>query len=194
MRLDPTDWAFLSYERAHPEVTAQIGQVMLFDGEPPTLAELTSHVGQRLHLLPRLLRRPPTARPWLRRPSFGPVADLDLGHHIRETRAGTGLQAALDTILGGTLDHGRPLWELWLIHGYAPGEFALFYKVHHAVHDGVSLNDVTRALLGGQAPARQPPGPLPGSRRLALTARGLASVAVGFARRARRLPLNRPLS
>ena len=39
---------------------------------------------------------------------------------------------------GTLLDRHRPLWEFHLIEGLADGRFARYYKVHHALVDGIN--------------------------------------------------------
>ena len=50
-------------------------------------------------------------------------------------------------IFARPLDRSRPLWELYLIHGLPSGRVALLTKIHHAVVDGVSGNEILGVLL-----------------------------------------------
>ncbi len=76
--------------------------------------------------------------------------ELDLDHHFRHTAlphpGGERELGVLISELHSTpLDLSRPLWELHLIEGLAPGRFALYLKIHHSLIDGIS---VMRLLMG----------------------------------------------
>ena len=64
------------------------------------------------------------------------------------------------------LDRGRALWELWLVEGLDDGSFALIFKTHHALVDGLAGVEVARAVLdawrGAAAPRAPPAAPAPG--------------------------------
>jgi len=69
--------------------------------------------------------------------------DIDLEHHVRHSalpRPGRVRELlALSSRLHSTLlDRQRPLWEMHLIEGLRDGRFAVYFKLHHAVMDGVS--------------------------------------------------------
>jgi diacylglycerol O-acyltransferase / wax synthase len=155
-RLTSIDAAFL-----HSEGTAShmhIGAVLIFDGPPPEFDEYLNHVRGRLHRVPRYrhkLATPPleTGRPlWVDDPSF------NLEYHVRHTglpSPGTEdqlLQLAA-RIASQQLDRTKPLWESWLVEGLAPvlpsepERFALIFKTHHSLVDGVSGVDLATVLL-----------------------------------------------
>jgi diacylglycerol O-acyltransferase len=69
--------------------------------------------------------------------------DIDLEHHVRHSalpRPGRirELLALASRLHSTLLDRQRPLWEMHLIEGLRDGRFALYFKVHHALMDGVS--------------------------------------------------------
>jgi diacylglycerol O-acyltransferase / wax synthase len=45
------------------------------------------------------------------------------------------------------LDRARPLWELYLIQGYGDSYVAMLTKIHHALIDGMSGNEIMGLLL-----------------------------------------------
>jgi WS/DGAT/MGAT family acyltransferase len=68
---------------------------------------------------------------------------IDLEHHVRHSalpRPGRVRELlALTSRLHSTLlDRSRPLWEMHLIEGLNDNRFAVYFKLHHAVMDGVS--------------------------------------------------------
>jgi diacylglycerol O-acyltransferase len=117
--------------------------------------------------------------------------DIDLEHHVRHSalpRPGRIRELlALSSRLHSTLlDRQRPLWEMHLIEGLRDGRFAVYFKLHHAVMDGVSGlrlmqkvlsdNPEDRTLMAPYMPYETPRAPHE-SGGLSLTA--LPGVALG---------------
>lgn len=138
-----------------------IGGVLIFDGPPPAFEDYLNHVRGRLHLVPRYRQRlttPPleTGRPlWTDDPSF------NLEYHVRHSALpspGTEEQLFQLTsrIVSQQLDRAKPLWESWLVEGLEHDRFALIFKTHHALVDGVSGVDLATVLLDLQ-PTPSPP-------------------------------------
>jgi WS/DGAT/MGAT family acyltransferase len=78
--------------------------------------------------------------------------DIDIDYHLRYTTlpAPGGLRELLalgDELHTPPLDRHKPLWECHLIDGLNDGRFALFYKVHHALMDGMSWANQMHAAL-----------------------------------------------
>lgn len=74
--------------------------------------------------------------------------DFDLSHHLHHLelpppRGRHELEALVASYLTVPLDRSRPLWELYVLDGYYGGT-ALFFRMHHAIADGIAL---TRVLL-----------------------------------------------
>ncbi len=159
-RLTSTDASFLHQEG--PTSHMHIGGVLIFEGPPPSFAEYVEHVRSRLHLVPRYRQKlavPPLemGRPlWVDDPSF------NLEYHVRHSALpppGTEEQLLRMTarIASQQLDRSRPLWESWLVEGLSEDGFALIFKTHHSLVDGVSGVDLATVLFDlGRAPA---PGP-----------------------------------
>ncbi|MBV9872216.1 MAG: wax ester/triacylglycerol synthase family O-acyltransferase [Frankiaceae bacterium] len=78
--------------------------------------------------------------------------DIDLEHHVRHSalpRPGRirELLALASRLHSTLLDRQRPLWEMHLIEGLNDDRFAVYFKVHHAMLDGVSGLRLMQAVL-----------------------------------------------
>ncbi|NMN93908.1 WS/DGAT/MGAT family O-acyltransferase [Antrihabitans stalactiti] len=94
----------------------------------PTFTYTLAH-----HLPPLLLG------PWLQ---LDPTA-VDLDYHFRHSalpRPGSQreLGILISRLHSRPLDPSRPMWEQHIIEGLEDGRFALYFKVHHALMDGVA--------------------------------------------------------
>ena len=149
-RLTSTDASFLHQEGRSSHM--HIGGVLIFEGPPPEFADYLDHVRSRLHLVPRYRQKlviPPleSGRPlWVDDPSF------NLEYHVRHSALpAPGGEAQLFRLAGRIasqqLDRSRPLWESWMIEGLEDERFALIFKTHHSLVDGVSGVDLATVLF-----------------------------------------------
>ncbi len=159
-RLTSIDASFLHQEG--PTSHMHIGGVLVFEGPPPEFEDYLDHVRGRLHLVPRYrqkLATPPleTGRPlWVDDPNF------NLDYHVRHAALpspGTEEQLFLLTsrIASQQLDRSKPLWESWLVEGLEDDRFALIFKTHHSLVDGVSGVDLATVLFDVEPRAPAPP-------------------------------------
>ncbi len=181
-RLTSIDASFLAQEGAASHM--HIGGLLLFEGPPPAFEDYLNHVRGRLHLVPRYrqkLATPPleTGRPlWVDDPSF------NLEYHIRHAALpAPGTEEQLfrlaARIASQQLDRAKPLWESWLVEGLEGDRFALLFKTHHSLVDGVSGVDLATVLFDlSPNPAPAPtdlepwqPHPEPSAAELALAGR-----------------------
>lgn len=78
-------------------------------------------------------------------PSWGPAESVDLAEHVffHSLKRGANDREALYALVARlhepVLDRSRPLWELHVIAGLWDRQFAVYYKMHHAVADGITM-------------------------------------------------------
>ncbi len=187
-RLTAVDASFLHQEDATSHM--HIGAITIFEGPPPPFTAVLEHIRARLRHVPRYRQKlayPPfeSGRPlWIDDPTF------NLEYHLRHSALpapGTEqqLQRLAARIVSQQLDRSKPLWECWFVEGLEDGRFALIFKTHHALVDGVSGVDLATVLFDLEAnPAQQlsadpwQPRPEPSSTEL------LAAGITGFAKTA----------
>ena len=181
-RLSALDAEFLHLEDG--SVHMAIAGACVFDRPGPAAsAELEALVASKLHLIPRYRQRVRTVPFELGRPVWVDDPEFDLGYHVRHTALpAPGDDADFCRLMGRLmsqdLDRDRPLWEAWLVEGLAGGRWALVFKVHHCMVDGIAGVGLLTALLdlapgrpAGRRPsrgsrARSRPGARQGARRL----------------------------
>jgi diacylglycerol O-acyltransferase len=117
-----------------------------------TLADIEALIAERLPLLPPLRWRLQEVPLGLDYPYWADDIDFDLDFHVRELALpapGSDAQLAeqVARITSRPLDRGRPLWELYLIHGLEAGHTAMLTKIHHALIDGMSGAEIMGLLL-----------------------------------------------
>lgn len=149
-RLTSFDASFLANERDSAHMA--IGAMLVCDGSPPSAEDFLAHIRGRVHRLPRLRQRllfPPfgLGTPfWVDHPGF------DIHRHLRRVALpapGTEaqLRALVGELLAPPLDRAKPLWELTLVEGLEGDRFAIVYKTHHAMADGISAVDIGMLLF-----------------------------------------------
>lgn len=164
--MSPADSLFLLAEsRAHP---MHVGGLQLF--QPPDGAtamdvrQLYDHAiasAEPSALFRKRARRSlSSGGQW----AWAPDAEFDLEHHVRRNALpapGRVLELlALCSRLHGTLlDRHRPLWEMHLIEGLDDGRYAVYFKVHHAMVDGVAALRLMRKQLTEDPDVRGLPAP-----------------------------------
>src|SRR5579862_170032 len=195
-RLSALDAAFLHLES--PGSPLHFGAVAICDGPPPPAHELVALIEERIGRVARYrhrLGRSPLdhGRPrWVEDPAFRVEAHV---HHTALAAPGgrAELFELVARVFATPLDRRRALWELWLVEGLDDGSFALLFKTHHALVDGLAGVEVARAVLDGGGPgavavAPTPPAPaglfgrtvrdgVDGARAALSLARGAASWA-----------------
>jgi diacylglycerol O-acyltransferase / wax synthase len=78
-------------------------------------------------------------------PSWATAESVDLSQHVffHKMKAGANDREALYALAARlhepVLDRSRPLWEVHVIAGLWDRQFAIYYKMHHAVADGITM-------------------------------------------------------
>src|SRR3954471_23677938 len=206
-QLTSLDAQFLAVESSR--TYGHVGSLCVYDpstapGGALTITDICRMVSERLHLLPPFRWRLVNVPLGLDLPYWVEDPDFDLDFHIRESAIpppgdDRQLTETISRIFARPLDRSRPLWELYLIHGLPEGRVALLTKVHHAVVDGVSGNEILSVLLdpspeGKEIPPR-PAGDAVGERRpsdLEMLARGAAGLPRQPLRALKALPTTLP--
>jgi diacylglycerol O-acyltransferase len=164
--MPPTSSMFLLAEtREHP---MHVGGLQLF--QPPDGADaldvraMFDEAMTSPQVAPLFRKRARRSVTSLGQWGWEPDQAFDLEHHVRRSalpQPGRVLELlALCSRLHSTLlDRHRPLWELHLIEGLADGRYATYFKVHHAMVDGVSALRLLSRMLSVDPDERDMPAP-----------------------------------
>ncbi|WP_395575803.1 wax ester/triacylglycerol synthase domain-containing protein [Streptomyces sp. BK79] len=173
LRPNPMDLTMHDMAQAHPSVSQTIGVILHLEGTAPDLSELRAHVGSHLQREPRLthyLKGPGLKARW----HHDPTPDLD--HRVREQHLPSGdqhLETALTGLIAHPLPEEGPLWDIWLLAGYAPGRYAICLRAHHSTQDGMGLLGTLTALFGTAPAPSTHPAPRAGAGAYLGTVRGM---------------------
>ncbi|CAM5350049.1 Diacylglycerol O-acyltransferase OS=Streptomyces tendae OX=1932 GN=GUR47_03700 PE=3 SV=1 [Streptomyces tendae] len=190
--LAPLDLAFWNIESAeHP---MHLGALGVFEADSPTAgAHAADLLAARAPAVPGLRMRirdtwqAPTA---LRRPlAFGgatrePDPRFDPLDHVRLHAPTADFHARAGRLMERPLERGRPPWEAHVLPGADSGSFAVLFKFHHALADGLRALTLAAGVLDPMdlpaprpRPERPPHGLVPDVRALPDRLRGLLSDA-----------------
>ncbi|MGC9538996.1 wax ester/triacylglycerol synthase family O-acyltransferase [Streptomyces sp. UG1] len=189
--LAPLDLAFWNIESAeHP---MHLGALGVFAAHSPTAgAHAADLLAARAAAVPGLRMRIRDAwqpRALLQPLSFGgatrePAPDFDPLDHVRLHAPTADFQAVAGRLMERPLERGRPPWEAHVLPGEDGVSFAVLFKFHHALADGLRALTLAAAVLDPMdLPARKarPEEParsrLPDVRRLPGLVRGALSDA-----------------
>jgi WS/DGAT/MGAT family acyltransferase len=140
-RLSALDAEFLHLEDGIEHM--HIAGACVFDDPPPAIDDIAAVIACKLHLIPRYRQRVRSVPFELGRPVWVDDPHFDLLYHVRHTALpAPGDDAAFCRLMGRImsqpLDRDRPLWEAWLVQGLEGGHWALVFKVHHCMLDGIA--------------------------------------------------------
>ena len=191
-RLKTLDAEFLHIEDGISHMHIAGGCV--FGDPPPTEDELIGLIAGKLHQIPRYRQRVRTVPFELGRPVWADDPHFDIHYHVRRTALpAPGGAAEFDALMGRLmsqpLDRNRPLWESWLVEGLEDDRWALVFKVHHCMVDGIAGVRLLEVLLdiSPVTPVPEPepwsPAPEPRGAELVLNAwSGLTADTIATAR------------
>lgn len=128
-----------------------VGAVLEFVGRAPAIARVRQRLAEVIGEAARLRQVPVASRTGVLQPKWAD-AEPDLDYHVtRETSDDLG--ASVSDIMCRPMPVDRPLWDLTLVTGYAPREWALVWRIHHSVADGEGVT-----MLVGRTLDMQPDG------------------------------------
>ncbi|MFF7450240.1 MULTISPECIES: wax ester/triacylglycerol synthase family O-acyltransferase [unclassified Streptomyces] len=181
--LAPLDLAFWNIES--PRHPMHLGALGVFSAHSPAAgAHAADLLAARAAAVPGLRMR---IRDVWQPLAFGgatrePAPDFDPLDHVRLHPATADFHAVAGRLMERPLERGRPPWEAHVLPGEDGGSFAVLFKFHHALADGLRALTLAAAILDPlDLPARPPrpeapaKGLLPDVRKLPDLVRGAVS-------------------
>lgn len=144
--LAPLDLAFWNIESdRHP---MHLGALGIFAADAPDAARRAAGLlAARATAVPGLRMRIRDA--WL--PVGGavrtPAAGFDAAHHIQLARVARDFHSAAGALMERPLDRARPPWEAHVLPGEDGMSFAVLFKFHHALADGLRALTLAAGLM-----------------------------------------------
>ncbi|WP_375499152.1 wax ester/triacylglycerol synthase family O-acyltransferase [uncultured Jatrophihabitans sp.] len=164
--MSPTSSMFLMAEtRENP---MHVASLQLF--QPPegsTALDVRAQFEQAIELdqvAPLFQKRPKRSLTSLGQWGWAPDDAFDLEHHVRRSALPQpgkirDLLVLCSRLHSTLLDRHRPLWEMHLIEGLEDGRYAIYFKVHHSLLDGVSAMRMISKTLSTDPDERDMPPP-----------------------------------
>ncbi|NGO48589.1 wax ester/triacylglycerol synthase domain-containing protein [Streptomyces ureilyticus] len=132
------------------------GYLLLFRGATPPLERVRDHVAATALRVPAWAYRIAERHGRL---VWEAATAPDPRGHVHELRVAPGpdpIGRMVEALLRLPFPEGAPDWGLWLVHGWAPDAYALCYRVHHALQDGMGGATAVGALFGPGLDRRLP--------------------------------------
>ncbi len=159
-QVDSEDANFLFLEKA--ESPTHISLLYLYDqselgDEPVRFKHIRQHISNRLNAAPVFYQKIQRTPADIDYPYWVDDERFDLDFHVRHLalpRPGDWRQFCIQVsrLHSRPLDMSRPLWELYVIEGldnvegFAPGSFAIYFKVHHCAMDEFTAQELFQSL------------------------------------------------
>ena len=152
VRLAGEDLTFWWYDS--PVQPTTMAMLMVLDRRPDA-RRLRRAFDRAIAAVPRLAQRVRDAPLDLTLPHWERDPTFDLDYHVRRhALSGRGdleeLFREIAPAYETPFDRSRPLWEARVYEGIEGGRSALFFKLHHAVADGVGGNAIFAALTDAE--------------------------------------------
>ncbi|MDI3403926.1 wax ester/triacylglycerol synthase family O-acyltransferase [Streptomyces cavernicola] len=159
--LAPLDLAFWNIESdRHP---MHLGALGVFAADSPEAARHAADLlAARCAAVPGLRMRIRDALLPVGGAVRAPDADFDPAHHVRLAAVARDFQEAAGELMQRPLDRARPPWEVHVLPGVDGTSFAVLFKFHHALADGLRALMLAAGLmdpLPDSPPSRKPPKP-----------------------------------
>ncbi|MEH0515835.1 wax ester/triacylglycerol synthase family O-acyltransferase [Streptomyces sp. B21-079] len=165
--LAPLDLAFWNLESAeHP---MHLGALGVFSAHSPAAgAHAADLLADRASRVPGLRMR---IRDVWQPLAFGGAVreaapDFDPRHHVRLHAPAADFQTAAGRLMERPLERGRPPWEAHVLPGADGASFAVLFKFHHALADGLRALTLAAAVLDPMDLPERRPRPAEPARRL----------------------------
>jgi WS/DGAT/MGAT family acyltransferase len=163
--MSPLD-AFFFYTEEDGRNHMHVGGFALVDGTAPSVEEVAKALAPKIARIPRYTQLARPAPLHFNRPEWVPAPDFDITEHVSAVRAPEpghdGLRRAVGDLISYQLDRSRPLWEVQVIDGISDRQFAIAWKIHHSMVDGVSGTELLTILFDDSpegGPRTIPPPP-----------------------------------
>ncbi|MGW8781646.1 wax ester/triacylglycerol synthase family O-acyltransferase [Streptomyces sp. NPDC055796] len=168
--LSPLDLAFWRIESAaHP---MHLGALAVFEAVPQDgpgagaapgtgtdpAVRAAALLSARCAAVPGLRRRIHDVLLPIGAAAWSPDADFDPARHVFLVRT-PDPHAAAGPLMARPLDRSRPPWEAHVLAGPEPGSFAVLFKFHHALADGLGALALAAMLFDEGATVRGPVRP-----------------------------------
>ncbi|MFM2437257.1 MAG: hypothetical protein RLZ55_63 [Actinomycetota bacterium] len=111
-----------------------VGAVLEFTGRAPSEARVRQRVADITGAAVRLRQVPVSSRSGVLQPKWEEV-EPDLEVHVTREKV-EDMSAAVSDIMARPMPTDRPLWDLTIVTGYAPREWAAVWRIHHSIADG----------------------------------------------------------
>jgi WS/DGAT/MGAT family acyltransferase len=152
--------AFFFYTEEDGRNHMHVGGFALVDGSAPTAEEVAKALAPKIARIPRYQQLAKPAPLHVNRPEWVPAPSFDIREHVRAVTAPRpghlGLRDAVEDLISFQLDRSQPLWEVLVIDGLAPDQFAVAWKIHHSMVDGVSGTELLTILFDDSAEGSTP--------------------------------------